>query len=325
MLTEVLVALVVALAMTGLTLPVARKVSLRYGLVGHDVHKADRPLIPKLGGLAIVVGTMTAILSSTLLGFDGRVAAAFGGSTLISAAIGLFEDVREVNPILKPLVAGLAGFPIILLGVYHPSPVLPFIGRTRLTIIYPILILIAFSVLANAVNSTDVLNGSMAFSSIVALSPLLAVSLAKGELEAAVICVALLGSLAAFATQNRYPARIFAGNMGSLFVGGSIAAATIIGSMEVLAIVALMPQIMNEFHIIFSAGGLKNAKLLRERPVEVKDGLLMANMKRDAPVTLVRLITSVKPMSEPQVVKHIVLLSVYSALLALLTELVFLR
>ena len=310
-----------AFIITLILIPLVKRLSSSMGAMGYDVHKPDKPLIPKLGGLAIFLGTLTPLAAvAFIFNIYTTVFLAYLLSAIIASSIGLVEDLRELNPILKPLLISLAGLPIILFGVYSPTPELPFIGQTRMFLVYPLLIIAGYAVLSNAINSTDVLNGSMALMSIIALIPLIVISYVRGEYEAFIISLTLLGSLIAFLTQNKYPSKIFAGNVGSLFVGATIATIAIVGKIEVAAIIALMPQIMNEFHIIFSIGGLKSARYLAKRPVEVRNGMLYASRDRDSPVTLVRLITAIQPMTEPMVVRYMAMLSAYAAILALITQ-----
>ena len=320
-----LLALLISVAVTALSLPLAAKLSHRLGLLGADFHKEDRPKIPKLGGVGIFLGVLAGATVGLYAGGFWNTAVAFGLAISIAAAIGLVEDFREINPIVKPVLIALAGLPILLLTSYSPYPELPFIGRARLTIVYPILILVGVTIVANAVNSTDVLNGSMALTSLASLTPLIIISLIKMNMEAIIIGLTLVGVLTVFLSQNYYPAKIFSGNAGSLTVGVSIAVLAIVGRLEIPALIALMPQIMNEFHIIFSLGGLRNAKRVPTRPVELNAGMIRASRSSNAPITLVRLLTASEPLTEKGVVHRMALLTSYSALLSMITYLLFMR
>ena len=312
---------------TRLSIPLSRFLSQRFGILGVDAHKHDSPLIPKIGGLSILAGTLAAVaIVFAFLSPSYSILIGVVASTLVAAVIGLYEDLREINPVVKPLLLLSAGLPVVLLGLYQPNPEFPFIGRTRMHIVYPFLVLAGFSVISNAVNSVDVLNGAMVFMSAVSLVPLLLISLVSGRVEALVISAALLGALVAFAPENKYPAKMFVGNVGSLSVGALFTLIAILGRLEIPTIIALMPQITNEFHIIASMGGLKSGKLLKERPVSLNnDGLIEANPSKEAPITLVRLLTANNKLGEREIVRCLVLLSAYSASLSLLTYFVFMR
>ncbi len=307
-------------------IPFVKNLAKKANLFGFDVHKNWRPLVPKIGGLSVFIGvTASVLLTSFLFNIVDNKVLAFVLSTKLAASIGLWEDFRELNPILKPVLLALAGLPIILMGAYHPYPNLPFVGKVMLTIFYPILVPIAFTIVTNAVNGMDVLNGSMTFTSIVATSTIFIITFVKGNVLPAYLCITLLGSLTVFAYYNKYPAKLFPGNVGSLYVGASLISIAIIGSVEIALLIALLPQITNEFHIIYSMKGFRSAKNLSERPIFIENDLLSANPSKKAPLTLVRMLTSRCSLSENATVKMLVTISIVSAILALITEFFFLK
>ncbi|MEM1950318.1 MAG: hypothetical protein QXY50_07655, partial [Candidatus Caldarchaeum sp.] len=91
------------------------------------------------------------------------------------------------------------------------------------------------------------------------------------------------------------------------------------GRIEAVAIVALMPQIMNEFHIIYSLRGFKSAKSSSARPVILNSSIIKANVERDAPITLLRMLAADEGVTEKQAVARLTLISLYSAVLSLVT------
>ncbi len=298
----------------------------RLNLTGVDIHKPNKPSIPKTGGPALVIGVVTGLIIYLLVeGFSTELVALIY-SSLIAALIGLVEDIRgEINPKVKPLLLVIAGIPILALSVYTPRPVLPFIGATRLTKIYPFLILVSYPVVCNAVNSIDVLNGSISFTSIAFFTAILVVSAIHGLEYPLIVSAIMLAALAGFAIYNKYPSRVFAGNSGSLFIGSVMVSTAIIGRVEVVAIVALLPHIMNEMHVIFSMRGLRSAKQYNSRPITIENGLISANPDEKAPITLVRILSAKIKTREDSLVKSMFVLSLYSMMLAILTNILFMR
>jgi UDP-N-acetylglucosamine--dolichyl-phosphate N-acetylglucosaminephosphotransferase len=188
-----------------------------------------------------------------------------------------------------------------------------------LTIIYPILILFAIAVPANAVNMLDVFNGAMSGTLAIVSLALGLVLLLSGNLTATSLALALLGSLLAFYLFNRYPARVFGGDTGSLAVGAAVGALAVIGRIEAATVVALAPYIMNAFYGLASIGRLYERREIKSRPVRLRDdGMLEATADRNAPVTLTRLILAEGPLREPQIVHMMLLLTALSSTLAVL-------
>ena len=289
------------------------------GIVGIDVHKLDRPKIPQMCGLSIMAGLAAGTLSLELLGGSSPEIVAFLATVLIAGAIGAIDDLRPLNAKLKPALTALAALPILFLGTYNPHPVFPLIGPFRLTIVYPILIFFAIAVPANAVNMLDVFNGSMSGTLTIVSLTLAAILAVSGKTTAMGLALALFGSLLAFYLFNRYPARVFDGDTGSLAAGAAIGALAVIGRIELVAIVALVPYIMNSFYGLASIGRLYERREIKPRPVRLRsDGMLEATNDRQAPVTLTRLILAEGPLPEKQIVRVMQLLAILSSAMAVL-------
>ena len=120
------VSTVLALVAVKLSMSLAR----RLNLLGRDVHKPGNVMVPKIGGLGMAVS-----YSVTLVLLSPRADAltlTLLASPVLSAGIGLSEDFRELNPVLKPVLLALPGLVAIALGTYDPHPLIPFVGRARL-------------------------------------------------------------------------------------------------------------------------------------------------------------------------------------------------
>ena len=310
-----------AFLVTYFTIPPLAAWLKRRNIVGIDIHKLDRPEIPQMCGLSVIAGIAVGMLSLELLGGPSRDIVAFLATVLIAGTIGAIDDLRPLGPKLKPALTALAAIPILLLGTYNPHPIFPLVGAFRLTIIYPLLILFAIAVPANAVNMLDVFNGSMS-GTLTIVSLALAIVLAiSGNATSMGLALALFGSLLAFYLFNRYPARVFGGDTGSLAIGAAVGALAVIGRIELVTIVAIVPYIMNSFYGLASIGRLYERREIKPRPVKLRsDGMLEATTDKRAPVTLTRLILAEGPLREQQIVRVMLLLAVLSSAMALLAS-----
>ncbi|MHA2428054.1 MAG: hypothetical protein ACXADB_08540 [Candidatus Hermodarchaeia archaeon] len=339
-----IIGLLVAFFVTFLIMPYVIRAMKRRGVVGVDVHKINKPEIAEMGGLGILFGVTIAgivlFLGSGLIGFglfDFRILI-FLAVLLIAGFIGVIDDLKSLGPKVKPILTMIACLPILLytwvlgaippfLPAYVPLPYLPFLGSTRLTIVYPlILIPLAIAITSNAVNMSDVFNGVMPLTTTIMFVALLIASLfmmAIGISEAGLglmFCSIMIGSLLAYYYYNRNPARVFAGDTGSLLVGAAIGAVAIMGRLEIIAIVALLPAIMNAFYSLVSIGGLLERRQMRARPtVFQEDGTLSASSDPKAPITLTRLIVARGALSEQQITLSLATLTFASSVLAFLT------
>ncbi|MEM3072886.1 MAG: hypothetical protein QW172_05470 [Candidatus Bathyarchaeia archaeon] len=301
--------------------PRVASLMLKRGILGVDVHKASRPKIPEMCGVSLWVGVLPPILIASAVDPAHRALyAAFILTGLTAGLIGLIDDLKPLHPVLKPLLTALAAAPILILKVYEPYPYLPFIGATRLTIVYPILIPISLAVTSNAVNMMDVFNGVMPLTSLIAFGTAFAALTLLGRAPESYLALCMAAALAAYYLYNRYPAKVFSGDSGSLFVGACLGAVAVLGRIEAVMVVALMPQILNAFYGLSSVGRLYERREVKARPVEVQpDGRLDVSGKKNAPLTLTRLILAEGPLHEKEVVKVMAALAILSSALAAAT------
>ncbi|MEM2188410.1 MAG: hypothetical protein QW624_02810 [Nitrososphaerota archaeon] len=301
--------------------PAAIALGRRLGITGVDVHKPWKPVVPKTGGLAIALGAAAGMLTGAYIS-GIRVFAPIILSCLIAAAIGFIEDLREeINPRLKPLLLVFASLPILAFEAYYPRPLIPFLGRARLYKVYPVLVMASYPIVCNAVNSVDVLNGSALLTSIPFFIMSAAIFYLRGDYHLLLLSLIFLAAAAAMLPYNMYPAKTFIGNSGSLFLGAGMTSIAVVGSIEVAAIIALIPQIMNEMYVLFSIRGIRSAKGVGKRPVVLEDGALTASRELDAPITLLRMICAGIRVDERRAVYAMALISAFAALLGFLTNL----
>lgn len=311
-------------AATFLTTPLIARLGKRLNIVGIDVHKTSKPKLPEMCGLAIVIGLVSSagIASVVFPAEQGRLLA-FILCVGIAAFIGLVDDFRTLSPRLKPLLTVAASFPIVFLGSYAPYLAVPFLGTARLTIVYPILVMIAIPVLTNAINMMNPFNGAMSGTCSVLSLAMIVYLILLGRTSEAILPSALLGALLAFHWYNKYPAKVFSGNVGDLSVGAAIGALAIMGRIEVPILVAMIPHITNAFYLLSSVGGLRERREIPNRPTRLlDDGRLEATDDRKAPITLSRIILAEGPLRENEIVRIMITLTVVSSALGLLTLLI---
>ncbi len=231
-----------------LATPVVIWLARRMGAVDRPgirtVHKLP---IPRIGGVAIFLSAMTLIVSVIFV--NNNIGQAFrdmrlqlvtllGSATLIFA-VGLVDDlkglparVKFMAELLVALVLCLAGVRISAIGLTDQW-VLP-LGEWGwlLTILWVVGI-------TNAVNLSDGLDGLAAGVSAVACAVIGVFAILSGQVIMAVLMLALLGSLCGFLFFNFNPAKVFMGDCGSLFVGFTIAAASVICTTKSAALVGL--------------------------------------------------------------------------------------
>ncbi|RJS84007.1 hypothetical protein CW706_05065 [Candidatus Bathyarchaeota archaeon] len=315
------VTLIVGFITSILSMPLVMKFMKKKGIVGIDMHKKNKPAIPEMGGVAVIIGiAASVVVASVLTSEKTRLLLSFLASTLIAGIVGAADDLKPLSARIKPFLTLFSGMPILMLCTYDPrGPIFPIIGRTRLTIVYPLLIIVALAVTSNAVNMLDPFNGTMSGSCTVITITLLISSLILGRNDGVLLSLCMLGPLLVLYLFNRYPAKVFSGDVGSLSIGAALGAISILSHLEMVAVIAFAPQIMNAFYGLSTIGRLYERRETARPVVLLNDGRLMATSDPKAPLTLARVILAHGPLYEYEVARIIIILSIISGILAIFT------
>ncbi|MEM3737437.1 MAG: hypothetical protein QXJ75_05070 [Candidatus Bathyarchaeia archaeon] len=305
-----------------LTNPIGNFMKSR-GIVGVDVHKLDKTVIPEMCGLVIILGVTTS--AGLLCWFLPKYWSKFLALILvvaIAAVVGYIDYLSHWRAKVKVAACAAACIPILLTpGTYVSHPSAPFIGELRLTILYPLILVPVFTTLmANAANMIDVLNGAMPITSAIAGIFLFLTALLFGRLEAAAMYLSLVACLLAYYRFNRYPAKVFTGDIGSLGVGAAFGAIAVMGGLEILTLIAFLPAMINGSLNLSSVGRLFERREISQRPIVLlPDGRLSASQMREAPITLTRLLLASGPLRESEIVRRFMVLATFAGVLEMLT------
>lgn len=254
-------AFVSAFVISVLLVPVIRKAAGKWGLVDHPGgRKKHAGAVPLGGGIAILLAACLPVLAAGVLSAvwranpslftipsslheDAALAAArlplllkvlAGG--LAIGALGLWDDARKLKPGVK-----LAGQFIIAVAV-------ALIPEVRIRLVSPVpaawvqvaLTSVWIVLMVNCFNLLDNMDGQSGLVGFLTGGALLVLALQTGQYFIAGLLLALLGAVLGFLLFNFPPASIFMGDMGSMFVGYTLAVATTLTAF-------LTPQAMSPF------------------------------------------------------------------------------
>lgn len=195
--------------------PLIRRFALHYGVMDAP---AERKLhtnpVPLMGGAAIYLAFIAALLFFGRRGYINEVVGIFVGATLISL-MGLVDDRWGLGSYVKLLGQLIAAGILVYSGVQvHLYGSWIDIG---LTVVWVITITNALNLLDNM----DGLSGGIAMIAAVFFTLLAAMS---DQYLVGALAAALAGACAGFLIHNWNPAHIFMGDTGSLFLGFLLAA-----------------------------------------------------------------------------------------------------
>ncbi len=240
-LSAYLVVGLVAAFTTWVSVPVVRRLAVRFGAVvdpgERRVHEAPTPTA---GGSAMLVGVVLAVVAAMSIGGFSAVTAARTEvlgvvlAAIVIFSVGFVDDMREISPPAKVAGMVLAGSILSLTGVSILVFRVPFFDLLFLSADWSSLVTVLWVVgMANAINLIDGLDGLAA--GIVAIASaaffLYALRLENvGVLDpanpGALWAVITLGICLGFLPHNVHPARIFMGDGGALLLGLLMAAST---------------------------------------------------------------------------------------------------
>lgn len=226
------------------------------GIVGRDMNKPGQPPIAEMGGLGLVGGFSTGVLTLIALRTFFKVEAlapvntvellAALSTVLAITLIGLIDDLIGVHQGWKAIIPALAAIPLIAIEVGQKTIVLPLVGAVNLGVLYPlVLVPLGVTGAANAFNMLAGFNGLEVGMGAVAIGALAVIAAHLGEVTSLVLLFAALGALLATLYFNWYPARVFIGDVGTLTIGTIIATAVILGNFEWAGVIVIIPHALD--------------------------------------------------------------------------------
>ena len=219
--------------------------------IGPSWHK-NKQGTPTMGGILFIAGTIAAAVVALI---TDRL---MGGDILSSgAAIPLEMRTKLIAGVLMALCFGLIGFAddyikvvkkrnlgltipqktviqVLVMAAYltslymgmnrHPYMFIPFIGNVEMGIFFWIFGVCVIYAGINAVNFPDGIDGLCGSVTLTAAAALVVIAAMQRMFGAGLFAAALAGGCAGFLVWNHFPAKVFMGDTGSMFLGGMVVA-----------------------------------------------------------------------------------------------------
>ena len=281
-----------------------------------DFNKPGEVMVVRPGGPALIAGILAA--EFTLYAFlQMNEILAVIATTSMAFVVGMIDDRKVMGGWFKPLALAVSAVPIILLGAYDSNLSFPIFGDAVIPALYLAIVIVMIPITGNTINSIDVLNGvASGFMTIASFALTISLVIVQNY-EVALISLPLGFVSLAFYKYHKVPSKIFPGDSGALTLGAMYGAIAIVGGVEIIAAIALLPAVINSFLFLSSMKRIVEHRQIKAKPVTHTDDFkLKATTEKTAPVTLVRLILGDKPLSEKQVGYEIFKLAVFAGILA---------
>ena len=227
---------------TALIMPVTNKIAWHIGAI--DVPKDERRVhnkpIPKLGGLGIFVGFL---LGYMLFGIQSVEMNSILIGSFIIIMYGIIDDIKTMSARYELLGQLIAACVIVFYGQILLNDITVFGHTIEFGLFaYPITIFFILGC-TNVIRLIDGIDGlSSGISSIFFLT-IGIISFFQGRVQTLEITITfiMLGSTLGFLVHNFYPAKLFAGEAGSAFMGFIISIISLLGYKGTLLTSVLVP------------------------------------------------------------------------------------
>ena len=264
-----LIAVLISFLLTLIALPIWIKKCKQLGLLWEDMNKFNHPKnVASSGGIIVIMSFILGVLvyvsiRTFILKIDGIGLWIFSllNVILILALLGLTDDLLGwrnggLSAKIRVAFALLASIPLVVInvGVHHIN--LPFFGVVELGILYPlVLIPIGIAGASTTYNFLAGFNGLETGQGIIIISFLSLIAYLTGSSWLSMIGLCMVAAMLGFYFYNKYPAKVFPGDVLTYSVGALIASMAILGNFEKIAVFIFIPYILET--ILKIRGGLK--------------------------------------------------------------------
>jgi UDP-GlcNAc:undecaprenyl-phosphate/decaprenyl-phosphate GlcNAc-1-phosphate transferase len=220
---------VMAYLLVGSLTPVLRRIAIATDVMDrpNSLHKSHKNPVPYLGGVAIIIGVISVSYSTALISnFTANtfwLASSLLGPALLLGLIGLWDDLKNLNPLPRFIAQSAAGIFTASILIATDN-----VGNPTGSSIFDSLITIIWVVgICNSINFFDNLDGGAAGTVAISSIALAYLALNTDQYLIAALSTVTAGATLGFLVWNRSPAKIYMGDAGALFLGVLLASLTI--------------------------------------------------------------------------------------------------
>lgn len=142
------ITVIIAFAVTFFLIPKHIKKAKNIGLVGKDMNKYEKPIVPEAGGITVIAGIISALLfyvfvKTFIYGTQNNLISVFGILTtlLLAVFIGFIDDIlgwkKGIRRIHKVILTIPLGIPLMIINAGQSTMYIPVIGAVNFGLIYP--------------------------------------------------------------------------------------------------------------------------------------------------------------------------------------------
>lgn len=267
---EVVSILITTFLFTVLIVPTIREIAFHVGAIDiPNARKVHSKPMPRLGGLAIFLGFLFGYIFFADKSIE--MLSILIGSFIIILT-GIFDDIKPLPPKPKLLGQLLA----VCVVVFYGNIVLTNLDFFGIRIEFKELsyLVTIFFILGaiNCINLIDGLDGLASGVSSIYFATIAVIAFVTNKSDGldVILSFIMLGSTVGFLVHNFYPAKIFAGDSGSMFLGYIIAIIALIGFKNVTLTSLIIPIIILAIPILDTLFAIIR-RVIKRKPINEAD------------------------------------------------------
>lgn len=235
---------------------------------------------PTMGGLVFLVGS---VITSVWVGLWQTeltpsllillfVLMLYGLLGFLDDFIKVFKKQNMGLTSMQKLIGQIVGALVFYLVFLYEgnANTLNFFGlAVPLSIFYGLFVMFWLVGFSNAVNLADGIDGLVSGLAIISFATYAVIAWYQNQIDILIICLSVIGALVGFFLYNRKPAKIFMGDVGSLALGGLLAAISILLHQEWTLLLVGMIYVIETASVILQVVSFKltGKRLFKMSPI----------------------------------------------------------
>ena len=241
-------------------IPILRSINAKQSIRkdGPSSHIANKSQTPTIGGVIFLIPVffITLILYLTKKDFLTLDLTIVICTTFVMAILGFTDDYLKVR---KKHNKGISGWTKLLIQ-FLVSYSIFYIYKGGGSYFYLLWFFFVIAGASNSYNLTDGLDGLLGSITLASFLGFFVLFYCTGKFELVTFLIIFFGALAGFLYFNRYPAKVFMGDTGSLAIGGAIGSLAIVSKHELFLILFAAIPILEALSVILQVVSFQYSK-----------------------------------------------------------------
>lgn len=268
------IALIMTVALMPVFIPLLKRMKFGQSIreEGPESH-LKKTGTPTMGGLVFLISIIVTVL--LVAAFNGELTTQVVILLIVLfgyGLIGFLDDFIKVvlkrnlgltslQKLLAQIIIAVLSFFLLRANGFDTALGIPFTDASiELGWVYVLFIVFWLVGFSNAVNLTDGLDGLVAGTASIAFAAFGILAIVQQETGIALFTFAVAGGLIGFLVFNKYPAKVFMGDTGSLALGGALAMVSILLKQELLLLLIGLVFVIETASVILQVGSFKLRK-----------------------------------------------------------------